>query len=69
MKRKFWRNKLFVATISIIILVLLISLLALRLDLGKREDAVLKYFSEQEGMPDAFAQLKKLTPQSSIVLC
>lgn len=69
MKRRFWRSRLFVAIIGIIILVSLILLLALRLDFGKREDAVLEYFCQQEGMPDAFAQLEKLTPPGSIVLC
>lgn len=69
MKRKFWCSKLFVAIISIIILASLILLLALRLDFGKREDAVLVYFSQQEGMPEAFAQLENLTSPGSVVLC
>lgn len=69
MKRKFWRSKLFLAIISIIILILLTLLLILRLDFGKREDAVFVYFSQQEGMPEAFEQLKNLTSPGSVVLC
>ena len=43
--------------------------LALWIDFGKREDAVLTYFAEQEVMPEAFAELERLTPNGSVVLC
>jgi hypothetical protein len=67
--RKFWHNKWFVAAIVIIILVLLVSLLALRVDFGTREDAVLTYFKEQEGMSETFAKLENLTSEDSVILC
>jgi len=69
MVRRFWRSKWFIITFVIVILVPLMLWLALRINFGEREDAVLKYFSEQEGMPEAFAQLEELTPYGSIVLC
>jgi len=69
MIRRFWRNKWFIIAIAIIILVLLISLLALRIDFGERQDAVLVYFSQQEGMPTVFTKLEELTPEGSVVLC
>jgi len=69
MKRKFWRSKRFIAILSIIILAPTMFLLVLKIDFGHREDAVLKYFSQQEGMPEAFAKLKQLTPADAVVLC
>jgi len=69
MKRGFWRSKWFAVIIAIIVLISALLLLALRIDFGEREDAVLEYFSKQEGMPEAFAQLEELTPPNSVVLC
>jgi hypothetical protein len=73
MKRGFWRSKRFAAILAIVILIPTLLLLALRIDFGirerAREDAVLEYFSKQEGMPEAFAQLEQLTPPGSMVLC
>jgi len=68
-KAKFWRKKPFILATVIIALVLLSLFIALRLDFGQREDSVLTYFSQQEGMPDAFAELEQLTPNNSIILC
>ena len=67
--RRFWRSKWFVITLVIIMLVLLMFFLALWIDFGEREDAVLRYFAQQEGMPEVFAELEHLTPNDSIVLC
>jgi len=67
--RRFWRSKWFIIALVIIILVPLALLLVLRIDFGKREDAVLQYFSQQEDMPETFAQLENLTPPHSMVLC
>jgi len=67
--RKLLHSKLFIVAIITIILVPSLFLLALRIDFGEREDSVLAYFSEQEGMSEAFAQLKQLTPNDSVVLC
>jgi hypothetical protein len=64
-----WRSKWFIATLAIIILVLLISFLALRIDYGEKDDAVMVYFSQQEDMRDAFAKLENLTTPGSVVLC
>lgn len=69
MKGKFWRRKWFIITIAIIVLSLLSLFVALRMDFGQREDAVLRYFSQENGMPEAFAELEQLTSNNSIVLC
>jgi hypothetical protein len=65
----FWRSRWFILILALIILVPSVLMLVLRLDFSQREDAVLKYFSEEEGMPEAFAQLEQLTPTNSVVLC
>jgi len=68
--RKIWHSKRFlVAILLVIVLVSASILLTLRIKFEEREDAVLTYFSEQEGMPETFAQLKNLTGESSTVLC
>ena len=67
--RRPWRNKWFILSFAIIILVSLILLVTLRIDCGGREDAVLRYFSQQTGMPEVFAELETRTPNDSIVLC
>jgi hypothetical protein len=66
---KFWRSKWFIIAIVIIILVPSIVLLAFRIDYGEKEDAVLRYFSQQAGMNETFTKLEQLTPQGTIVLC
>ena len=72
-KSGFWRSKRFIALLAITILVPTVLLVALKVDVGLREqeseDAVLEYFSQQNGMPEAFAQLEQLTPSGSVVLC
>jgi len=69
MKTRFWRSRWFI--IILVIIALLVALIAviLRTRFIESEDTVLEYFSQQEGMPDAFAQLEQLTPPSSVVLC
>lgn len=67
--RRPWRNKWFILSFVIIILVPLILRVTLRIDYGGREDAVLRYFSQQTGMPEVFAELETRTPNDSIVLC
>jgi hypothetical protein len=67
--RKILRSKWFITVVGIVILVPSLFLLALRIDFGEREDSVLRYLSQEEGMPEVFAQLKQLTPKSSVVLC
>ena len=67
--RRPWRNKWFILSLTIIILVPLILLVTLRTDYGGREDQVLRYFSQQAGMPEVFAELETRTPNDSIVLC
>jgi len=68
-KTKFWRSKWFVIILTIVALVVALISVALRIRFIEREDAVLKYFSQQEGMPEAFAQLEQLTLPDSVVLC
>ncbi len=68
--RKFLRTRWFVVAILFaIVLVSAAILLALRTTVEEREDAVLEYFSEQEGMPRTFQQLKNLTEPGSVVFC
>lgn len=67
--RGFWRSRWFILTMVIVILTPSLLMLILRLDFGQREDAVLEYFSEEERMPEVFAQLEQLTPSNSVVLC
>ena len=63
--RKFWHSKWFVVAILLtIVLVSASILLTLRIKFEEREDAVLRYFSEQEGMPETFTQLKNLQNQA-----
>jgi len=70
MVRRFWRKKWFFALVAIIVLlVTTLSLISLKLDYQRENDAVLEYFSRQPGMPDAFAALEQLTPPSAVVLC
>lgn len=69
MKTKFWRSKWFIVIFAIIVLVSALILVVLRVNFEEREDAVLKYFSRQEGMPKTFAQLEQLAPPDSVVLC
>jgi len=69
LNKRFWRNKWFIVTILTIGVVLLSLFVALRLDFNRREDAVLTYFSQEEGMPETFAKLEQLTPNGSVILC
>lgn len=73
MKPNFWRSKRFIIVLAIIILVPSVLLVALKVDVGLREqessDEVLDYFSRQTGMTEAFEQLEQLTPTDSVVLC
>jgi len=70
MRWKF-RSKKWLLAIAVIIslLVTSLSLLTLKFDYQRDNDAVLEYFSHQPGMPDAFDALENLTPPSSVVLC
>jgi len=70
MTPRFWRKKWFFAVVVIVILLVTsISLISLKLDYQRENDAVLEYFSHQPGMPDAFDMLEQLTPLGSVVLC
>jgi hypothetical protein len=66
---KFGRRKWIIVTVAIIALTLLSFFVTLRLDFGQREEEVLRYFSQEEGMPGVFAELEQLTPNDSIILC
>ena len=73
MKHNFWRSKRFIVILVILILVPSVLLLAMKIDIESREqeseDETLEYFSQQTDMPEAFTQLKQLTPSGSVVLC
>ncbi len=68
-KRKFWRRTRLIPIIAIIVVIILSLFAVLRIDFGQREDAILTYFSQEQGMPETFIELKKLTPNNSIILC
>ena len=68
-KRNFWRRKRFILTIATVVVIILSLFVALRIDFGQKEDAVLTYFSQEKGMPETFTKLEKLTPNNSIILC
>ena len=71
MDLKFWRKKWF--RISVIITIFLVAsalfLTTVKFSYDSENDAVLHYFSSQQGMPDAFVALKRLTPSDAVVLC
>ncbi len=69
MKKRFWRSKWFIIILVIIALLVALISVVLRTSFIEREDAVLEYFSKQDGMPETFAQLEQLTPPGSMVLC
>ncbi len=70
MTPRFWRKKRFLAALVLIILVATsVSLVLMKSDYERGQDAVLQYFSQEPGMPDAFAKLEELTPPGSVVLC
>ncbi len=69
MVRRFWRSRWFAVLVLLLILVPALFLLGLRLDFGQREDAVLKYFSQETGMPETFVALQENTTEGSVVLC
>jgi hypothetical protein len=68
-KARFWRRKWLIITVAIIVLLVALIAVVLRTRFVEREDAVLQYFAQQEGMSDAFDQLEQLTPSGSVVLC
>jgi hypothetical protein len=71
MDLRFWRRKwLLAAVVAIVVLVASsLFLVTLRFDYAQKNDAVMQYFSQQPGMPDAFTALEKLTQPGSVVLC
>ena len=71
MDLRFWRKKwLLIAVIVTILLVASALFLAtLKVSYDSENDAVLHYFSSQQGMPDAFMALERLTPSDAVVLC
>lgn len=71
MDLRFWRKK-WLLTAVIVTAVLVASALfltTLKFDYDRENDAVMHYFSSQPGMPDAFAELERLTPSDAVVLC
>ena len=70
MAARFWRRRWFLALVIIVVLVAAsVSLVWIKWDYEREQDAVLEYFSHQPGMSDAFATLEDLTPPGSVVLC
>jgi len=70
MTPRFWRKRWFLAVVIIIVLVAAsLSLVWMKSDYDREQDAVLQYFSRTPKMPEAFANLTELTPPGSVVLC
>ena len=71
MDLKFWRKKwlLTAVIITIILVVTALFLTTVKFSYDSENDAVLHYFSSQQGMPDAFSALERLTPSDAVVLC
>jgi len=71
MDLRVWRKKwLLIAVIVTILLVASALFLAtLKVSYDSENDSVLHYFSSQQGMPDAFMALERLTPSEAVVLC
>ena len=70
MTPRFWRKRWFLATVIIIVLVAAsVSLVWMKFDYDREQDAVLQYFSRTPKMPESFAKLEELTPPGSVVLC
>jgi hypothetical protein len=69
MAKKLLRNKWLILAVLIITLIFSTLLLTLRIDYSQKQDSVLTYFSQQQGMPETFAKLENLTTQDSIILC
>ncbi len=70
MTPRFWRKRWFLATIIITVLVAAsVSLVWMKVDYDREQDAVLQYFSRTPKMPESFAKLEELTPPGSVVLC
>jgi len=70
MTPRFWRKRWFLAVVIIAVLVAAsLSLVWMKHDYDREQDAVLQYFSRTPKMPEAFAKLKELTPVGSVVLC
>ena len=70
MKSRFRRRRWLLAVVIIVVLVAAsVSLVWIKWDYEREQDAVLEYFSRQPGMPDAFTMLEDLTPPGSVVLC
>jgi len=70
MTPRFWRKRWFLATVVIVVLVAAsMSLVWMKFDYDREQDAVLQYFSHTPKMPESFAKLEELTPPGSVVLC
>jgi hypothetical protein len=69
MARKILGSTWFKVLVLLLILVPALFLVGMKLDFGRREDVVLKYFSQEPGMPEAFAMLQENTTEGSVVLC
>jgi hypothetical protein len=70
MTRRFLRKKWLLTYAAIAVLIIAsLSLISIKLDYQRENDAVLEYFSHQQGMSDAFAVLEQLTSPGSVVLC
>jgi hypothetical protein len=68
---RFWRKKwlLTVVIITIIAVATSLFLATLKIDYDRENGAKMLYFTNQPGMPDAFAAVSRLTPSDAVVFC
>ena len=71
MDYRFWRKKQLIAAaaIAVVLVASFLFLATIKIDYDRDNDAALHYFSQQQGMPDAFTKLEQLTPSDAVVLC
>ena len=71
MDLRFWRKKWLLAAVvaTVVLVASSLFLVTLKFDYDQKNDAVMQYFSQQTGMPDAFTALERLTPPGAVVLC
>jgi hypothetical protein len=71
MDYKFWRKKWLLAAVIVTIILVATSLflVTLKVDYDTENGAKMLYFTNQPGMPDAFAAISRLTPSDAVIFC
>jgi hypothetical protein len=71
MNLRFWRRKRILAAVTLTIIIVTTSwfLVTMKVDYDTENGAKMLYFTNQPGMPDAFAAVNSLTPPEAVVFC